>query len=352
MFSLRFIYRIVVDYAYAFSVKRVVNLIKVVSSMAVTRLTGRVTVWGLPPILMVEPTNACNLRCPLCPSGAGTLTRPRGQMGLEAFTQIIDEVGETLCLIILWNQGEPLLHKSFVEMVRYAKRYKIPVMTSTNGHPLSWDSVAEAVVASGIDEVIVALDGVRQETYEVYRQGGKVDVVIEGIRRLTAAKRHLGSRKPTVNLQFIVMRHNQGEIEEMRQLAKDLGVDKLTMKSVQVGTVEEATTFLPDDPHYRRYDFSGDHLRTKGGDRFLCSRLWRGTVINWDGTVSPCCFDKDGEHVLGEVGQDGGGLRSIWKSGRYRTFRDRVLKGRNRIGMCRNCTEGVKDVFPTVEVLK
>jgi MoaA/NifB/PqqE/SkfB family radical SAM enzyme len=96
------------------------------------RLFPKPQLRGLPSVLQVEPTNLCTLRCPLCPSGRGELSRERGFMPPQMFEQLMDETGRSLSLIILWGWGEPLLHPDLPRIIRAAKRHNVAVVTSTS----------------------------------------------------------------------------------------------------------------------------------------------------------------------------------------------------------------------------
>ncbi|SVC99611.1 uncharacterized protein METZ01_LOCUS352465, partial [marine metagenome] len=172
--SARNLPRLIERYGYALSVKRLWNFSKVLASMGVSWVVRRPVVWGRPFMMMVEPTNFCNLKCPLCPSGNGQMERPRGNMDLERYRRLIDEIKDHVMLLMLWNQGEPFINKGFLEMVRYAREHRIPVMTSTNGHFVRTLDQALDIVDSGLSEMIISLDGVDQETYETYRVGGSL----------------------------------------------------------------------------------------------------------------------------------------------------------------------------------
>ena len=161
----------------------------------------------------VEPTYYCNLKCPLCPSGNGEMSRRRGNMSIDDFKKMVDELAPKSFMMMMWNQGEPYLNGCFNEMVRYAHDKGIFTFTSTNGHYIRKDSEAESIVKSGLDEIIVSLDGVDQETYQQYRVGGDINKVFDGVKRLVVAKKQLGLETPFINLQFIVMRHNQQDIK-------------------------------------------------------------------------------------------------------------------------------------------
>jgi len=139
-------------YARVFSWKRLVNFFAVLASMGLSWMARRPIVWGRPFMLMVEPTNFCNLKCPLCPSGNGQMRRARGTMGLEDFKKLVDELGDEVFMMMLWNQGEPYINKCFNQMVRYASDRGIFTFTSTNGHFVRSPQQAQAIVESGLVE--------------------------------------------------------------------------------------------------------------------------------------------------------------------------------------------------------
>lgn len=343
-------------FGYAFSWKKAWNAAKVLASMGLSLGLRRPIVWGRPFMMMVEPTNFCNLKCPLCPSGNGDMTRARGQMDLGDFERLLDEAGDYLVLLMLWNQGEPFINKAFVPMVRAAHARRIPTMTSTNGHFVRTLEQAREVVASGLDEIIISLDGVDQETYETYRVGGKLERVLQGARLLAQAKREMASRTPLVNLQFIVFRHNEADLEEAERLARDLEADKFLTKTAQVYSSQEAATFLPEGDLYRRYEptpaeGNGSGLRVKGQPVRGCKVLWYSSMVNWNGDVAPCCFDKDVDFGMGDT-FNGSSFAEIWRGRAYMDFRRTVLADRRTVDMCRNCSEGYRGMFSLVKELR
>jgi radical SAM protein with 4Fe4S-binding SPASM domain len=291
-------------------------------------------------MLMVEPSSLCNLHCPLCAVGAGRLTRPQGNMPLSQYIRVLDQMGPYLLHLTLWNQGEPFLNPHLVEMIRYAKANKMTVQTSTNGHFLDDDGVAEQLVRAGLDDLIISLDGISPQTYRGYRKGGDLGRVLEGVRTMVKAKRRLHSSRPWIELQFLIMRHNQHEIEAFRSLAKRLGVDRISLKTLQVETLQEARQFLPRQRSYRRYRMEGGTLRRRGKLVHRCRWIWFCPVINSDGTVCPCCFDKDHQVPMGNA-FDSQPMADIWHDRQYQSFRRRILTARDRIPLCHNCSEGL-----------
>lgn len=322
----------------ALTLKRFCNAFVNLLSFIVSAVSRKPIVWGLPPVVNIEPTNICNLRCPLCITGSMQMERPFGRIAVDLYKKMIDEVADKVIYITLYHQGEPFLHAEFNEMVAHAKAKKLYVTTSTNAH-FFLQETAESVVQSGLDSMIISLDGVTQESYAKYRVRGKLDIVLEGIRNLTAAKKRLGSRTPYLYLQFLVMKHNEEEIPQVKQLARELGVDRLLIKTIQVMTAQEAEAWLPIHEKYRRYKVESDRLQVKQG-KGVCPRVWMTTLMDWDGQIVPCCFDKNGEHAFGVLGHQQS-FSDIWKNHDYDDFRRRMVKDRNSIDICRNCNYGI-----------
>jgi radical SAM protein with 4Fe4S-binding SPASM domain len=322
------------------SVNKLKNASRVFTSYHRSRLTGSPELSGLPISLAIEPTTSCNLRCPECPSGLRSFTRPTGMLTKELFEKIINELSDTLIWLTFYFQGEPFLHNGFLEMVNIASQQNIYTSTSTNGHYLN-DATARQTVESGLDRLIISIDGLTQKSYEAYRVGGKLDKVLEGTRNVIHWKKKLKSKTPHVMFQFLVVRHNEHEVAQVRLLAKALGVDEVAFKTAQVYDYKNGSDLIPKNERYARYKKQADG--TYGIKNKLlnhCWKMWNSCVITWDGKVVPCCFDKDASHVLGNVSHQS--FQSIWTSDAYQAFRASLLKSRNEIEICTNCTEGTK----------
>ncbi|MBS09984.1 MAG: radical SAM protein [Gemmatimonadetes bacterium] len=328
--------------------RRVTNAAKVGLSYALSNVLKRDIRMGRPFMLMVEPTNHCNLKCPLCPSGNGEMTRPRGHMELEHFKKVFDDLADDLLLCLLWNQGEPFLNPNLTKMIRHAADRNVPTITSTNVHYIRTAAEAEDIIQSGLSELILCLDGVDPDTYVKYRVGGDFDRVVQGIELVAEAKRRLQASTPRIHLQFILMKQNEGQVDAARQMARDFGVDRLSLKTAQVYTEEDAQIFLPTDESKSRYDYAEDGVKTKGTIKNTCRHLWYSTVVNWDGAVSPCCFDKDVHYGLGDT-SNGHVFDEVWEGERYTQFRNDILKDRSAVPICNNCSEGLKGMFYDIE---
>ncbi len=306
----------------------------------VSRVTKKPSHWGMPLSISFEPTTSCNLRCPECPSGLRSFTRPTGMLEEALFKKTIDELASTLLYLIFYFQGEPFLNTKFLELVKYAATKKIYTATSTNAHYLN-DAVAKKTVESGLDRLIISIDGTTQETYQSYRIGGKLEKVIEGTKNIIKWKKALKSKTPHVVFQFLVVKPNEHQIAEVQKLADELGVDEVGLKTAQIYDYKNGSDLIPTIDQYSRYKKNSDgSYSIKNKLLNHCWKMWHSCVITWDGKVVPCCFDKDAHHRLGDVSQEP--FSKLWKNDDYKTFRASLLKSRTEIEMCKNCTEGTK----------
>ena len=319
---------------------RLWNALLLKGSFHLSKKAKRPIQWGLPMSISIEPTTSCNLRCPECPSGLRAFSRPTGMLTLSHFKTLVHAFGPRLWSINFYFQGEPFLNKELLPMIREAANRGIYTATSTNAHYLSED-VALKTVQSGLHRLIISLDGTSQETYEQYRIGGDLSKVIDGTRRLIAAKKIAKSRTPHIIFQFLVVRPNEHQTQDALALAKTLGVDEVRFKTAQVYDYENGNPLIPDNPKYARYRKNADGrwiLKNKLENH--CWRMWQGCVVTWDGAIVPCCFDKDAQHKLGSLGTEN--LKTIWKGKSYQAFRAAILNDRSEIEICKNCSEGTK----------
>ncbi|MBX2934610.1 MAG: SPASM domain-containing protein [Ferruginibacter sp.] len=320
--------------------RRFVNAVKVLSSFYVSRVLKRPVQWGYPVSISFEPTTSCNLRCPECPSGLRQFSRPTGMLKNDFFTRTIDEIHKELLYLIFYFQGEPYLNPDFLKMVKYASDKKIYTATSTNAHYLT-DETARKTVESGLDRLIISIDGTTQDVYQQYRVGGNLEKVLAGARNIVKWKKQLKSKTPFVFFQFLVVKPNQHQIEEIKQLAKEVGIDEVRFKTAQVYDYEtDPNKLIPTIDKYSRYKKNADGSyspKNKLANR--CWKLQHANVITWDGLVVPCCFDKDAMHQLGNLKTQS--FKEIWHNDNYKQFRSQLMKSRKNIDICANCSEGV-----------
>jgi len=326
------------SFAKKLTLKRVLNALSILGSYGWSKFTKNPKILGLPLAIGFEPTTSCNLRCPECPSGLRSFSRPTGMLQKELYQKAIDELESTLIYLTFYFQGEPYLHPDFLEMVKYASDRKIYTATSTNAHYLTPD-IAEKTVRSGIDRMIVSIDGTTQETYQQYRVGGKLDKVLEGTKNLIEAKKRLKSSTPHVIFQFLVVKPNEHQIADVYKLADEFGVDEVRLKTAQIYEYENGNDLIPTIDKYSRYKDNKDgtfSIKNRLLDH--CWKMWHSCVITWDGTLVPCCFDKDAEHPMGSLEENS--FKEVWNSPAYNNFRRALISSRSEVEICKNCSEG------------
>lgn len=298
-----------------FRFKRFLNLCLVFFQHAITK-NSRVI--GYPVDLVIDPCNICVLNCPLCPTGQGRKDRPKGKMSFNNFKKILDELGAYLYEIDLCNWGESLLNEEIYDMIRYAHEYDIKVSLSTNLN--FFDKIkAERLIKSGLDHLIVSLSGTNQESYQKYHIGGKFNKVIEGINELVKVKKVLHIPTPFITWRFLVMKHNENEITEAKKKAVDLSVDEFQLLRIhgdmgyelfldREKMVKKVADWLPYNEKYNL-----DMVKP-------CNFLWVQAVINWNGSVSPCCAVYPEKNDFGNM-FEAGNFKEIWNNEKYRTAR-------------------------------
>lgn len=319
---------------------RLWNLLRLSLSYTISKGTKKSRHRGLPFSLSIEPTTACNLGCPECPSGLKQFTRPTGKLPLELHRRMLEQTSKSVFYINYYFQGEPFLHPDFLELIREAKRHKIYTATSTNAHFIDAKK-ARDIVDSGLDRLIISIDGLTQETYENYRIHGKLSKVLEGTKHLIEAKKELQSATPQLIFQFLAVRPNEHEIPEIFALGKAFGIDEVRIKTAQLYDYKNGNPLMPTNEKYARYRLQPDgtyRMKHKLGNH--CWRMWSSSVLTWDGKVVPCCFDKDAQHVLGSL--ESNSFAEVWNHPKYQGFRQAVLSDRNGIDICQNCSEGSK----------
>ncbi|XOV92448.1 MAG: SPASM domain-containing protein [Bacteroidota bacterium] len=321
------------------TLKRLINAFSLYWSYQISRSTNKPQISGLPFSISIEPTTACNLGCSECPSGLKSFTRPTGKLNEILFRKIIDELSPTLGYLILYFQGEPYLHPQLNRLISYAHSKNIYTATSTNAHFLT-DEIAEKTVKSGLDRLIISIDGTTQEVYESYRKNGDLSKVLDGTKKIIEWKKELKKKSPQVVWQFLVVKPNEHQIEDVKQLAKSYGVDKVAFKTAQIYDYVNGNPLIPIDEKYSRYKKNGNGYKLKYELSDECWKMWHSCVITWDGQVVPCCFDKDADHPMGNLHEQS--FEKIWYSKPYQNFRESLFNSRSQIEMCKNCSEGSK----------
>lgn len=272
----------------------------------------RDTLVSMPYRYTIDPLNVCNLRCPLCPTGLGTLGRKAGKMELERFQGLIDQIEPYAYLAELYNWGEPFLHPHIFDMISYASKRKISVRMSSNMNRFNAE-MARKTVESGLDALTISVDGTTQETYAKYRVKGDLNLVLDNVRLLVEEKKRQNSKKPFIVMRMLINRHNEHQIDEMRAIARDLGVDAFNTGTIYVDTTDQAQIdeWLPTVDELSYYDYSAEKLENV----WHCSDLWESVTINYDGGLAPCCWMHEQKNDLANVFERP--LEEIWNGDEY-----------------------------------
>ncbi|MDD4893907.1 MAG: radical SAM protein [Candidatus Omnitrophica bacterium] len=282
-------------------------------------------VHGFPYWLTIDPANYCTLKCPFCPTGQDRGSREKGMLPFENFKKLADELGPYLIHIDFCNWGEPLLNNQVYGMIKYAKQYNVDTKVDSNLNHFS-EKDAEDMILSGLDRLIVSIDGASRQTYSKYRIGGDFNKVINNLKILIRKRRELDRANPYISWQFLVFRHNEHEIEDVKMMGRDLGVDSVGITKAFIGD----KSWIPLNEEYSHYkkdeikeEFTSEHFKTP--QRKICNWPWEAIVINPNGSVSVCCSVEDEKDDFGNIFE--APFKDIWNNDKYRQAR-RFIKNR------------------------
>lgn len=283
-----------------------------------------------PYSIVIEPTNICNLQCPLCSTGIGAKTRKKGTLELENFKLLIDQIKETTLQLALQNWGEPTLVADLPEMIRYAADAGIYVRLSTNfsvNYPVGY---LESLIKSGLGILVIDLDGTTQEVYEKYRRNGNLETVLVNTEKAVKIKRDNKLKFPIIQTRMLVTSYNEHQIDEFREISKRLEVDEMELGNIQINP-NTAKTWLPKNKEFVYETYLGEHRVTP------CHWPWTSLVINWDGGVSPCCIIDDQNSDFGNIFDVG--LSKLWNNEYYTSARSEFsqIKNITKFTICNMC---------------
>lgn len=297
--------------------------------------TGSSVIRGRPINITIEPTNVCNLGCPVCETGAGLLNREKGNMTYAQFQTIIDKIYAHTNTLMFYFMGEPFLNRDAYRMIRYAKDRGIPfVTTCTNG-----DVVDPArLVDCGLDEVSFQMGGATPDTHAVYRIGSHLDRVLNNLRE-TVRWRNEKKTSLKIVAGFILMKHNEHQVDDFKKMMTDIGADETVVIDPCVRTIEQGHRYLPTDKAHWYYDpvaFARGELKPKNVPPNECPWIYYSMAVLVDGRVVPCCRDPRGDEGVGNLLEQT--LDDVWNGERFRAFRERLHRNQGQIDICRLCS--------------
>ena len=278
------------------------------------------------PAVTLEMTNACNLRCPVCP--VPSIKRKKGFMAEGDFETIMGKFPSSVKWMRLNYAGEPLLHKRIFGLIKRGKetRPDIEVSIATNATALGGFNSQE-IVDSGVDVIYVSIDGATKRTHEMYRVGSSFEQVTENVKALCDHKRRVGAKKPMIIQQTLLHKESAKEIPQIRELASKLGVDELALRyftlptltcdleslkrdwimysKMNPGDAETLKERFLSSEDYSQYERRPDGTYVLKGAMNRCAPF---PFIMWNGDVATCCHDPEGVMTFGNL------VRESWNA--------------------------------------
>ena len=282
-------------------------------------------VLAYPTVLQIELTNRCNLNCIMCPRQG--MTRAIGDMPLELFNKIVDQLKGKTEIAILHLLGESLLHPNLFEMIDYCRKIGIRTVLSTNATLLN-EQRAQKLLNSKLDILLLSFDGFSQKTYEKIRQGADFNKVVENIKSFLLMK---NAPYPFIIVQMIEMKDTQDQIKDFLDFWRDYKVRALVKPFTHWQGDVESIKKLVANPH--------EVIKSNA----ICDRLWMWLTVLADGTLIPCCRDYDGKYSMGNLKEQT--IQEVWNGEKMIEFRKKYLQGRDKIDICKTC-----DYNPVVSI--
>ncbi len=292
--------------------------------------------WSWPIHLQIEISSRCGLKCPVCPRGTGILKRDQDLMDLELFKKLMAEAGPYLLTVGLYSWGEPLLHPQFAQMVKIAKSYGVITVLSTNGQNLNDQHVLSGLISEPLTYLIVAIDGLTDQTNSVYRVGAKLAPILDGVKQLAQMKLQRKQEFPRLHMRYIVMKHNQHQLPQLQSFAAENSFDLLTVRGLSIigGQDSPHKDLLPDLEQYRAYRYRKGQ-RIKRLD-FVCMQAFCYPAVFSDGKVVPCDQDFSATQAYGRIG-NGVSFSDLWFAKRTAATRKVIRDNRETFAFCVNC---------------
>ena len=277
---------------------------------------------SFPSMVQVEVTNACNARCIMCPHQK--MTRVKAPISDALFSKIMEECVRNKDKVLAFlpnNFGEPLLNPRLADYVALARK-DLPgaeIAIFTNGALLNAVRAKE-LIGNGLDQINISFDGFSKETYEKIRIGLNFDEVNDNVAAFIGLRNSLGRKKPLVNLAFVAMPENAGEIPAFRNKWASLA-DKIT-----IGTFCNWGGEVPGEVT----------SSVRNTVRHPCTRLWSHFIVLNNGDVPLCCQDYNGEYLLGNINKQS--IAEIWNGAAINRYREFHLRRElDAVPICRSC---------------
>jgi len=290
----------------------------------------KIVLKSMPYNLVIEPTNVCNLQCPLCSTGIDAKTRQKGVLKFENFKKLIDEIKGYVLQLSLQNWGEATLVGDLPKMIKYAADNGIFTRLSTNFSIQYKNNFLDQLMKSGLGILVIDLDGTTQEIYEKYRKNGNLQTVLDNIKEVVKIKKDNSLKFPIIQTRMLVMKHNEHQIEQFKKISNELNADEMELGNIQMNP-NTAKKWLPKNQEFVYETYIKERKITP------CHWPWSGLTINWDGGVSPCCIVDDQNSDFGNVFDEG--LKKLWNNDFYISSRSEFSKEKqsSKFTICNIC---------------
>lgn len=281
-----------------------------------------------PHILHVGVTTQCNLHCPACPTGTGSLGRPGEHLDFDLYRRTVDALSGSLLFMLFWDWGEPLLHPRLPEMIAHAGKSHIRTVISTNGNAANSPKRIEGLVSAGPTTIIVCVDGADQETYQTYRRGGQLQRVLLTIQRLAEAKERLGVAYPLIEFRSLATKHSEFQLPELLKLAQASGADLFTVKTLRPYNYRGTHTddlLVPEQNYLARYRYAEGKREASNREEHIsqgqlnCAKPFYAPTLNSDGTLAFCSYAQSENEFFGNLAE--ASFDTVWRSADSRALR-------------------------------
>lgn len=272
----------------------------------------------IPRLLMLETTNACNLKCKIC--GNKNMKRPRGMMSIDLGQRAIREAAEIgIQEVALYTTGEPLLYPYLEQLIVTARKNNMYCFLTSNGMLLN-KQLAKMLCKSGLNSFKFSIDGTNKEEYEAIREGGIFETLMSNVRLLRETRDRLGSKLKII-CGMVLMERNQEHLSTFRTLFEPFADDLLISKVTNQGG---------------KYKDTSDIKSCGTTKPQPCRLLWDRIIINYDGKITACCIDFDAELVYGDYNNST--LLEVWNNEIIQTWRENHLTGKvATMPLCCDC---------------
>ncbi len=262
---------------------------------------GKASLRSRPFIYRVDPSSACNLRCPGCEAHTQP-TDERRLLPLHTFDQILPAIKRFGIRLSLYDSGEPLVNADVFEMVSRGRKAGLATMINSN-MTLFRDHHLPQMEQSELTVLSASVDGYTQEDYSQYRKRGQIKHVLQALRSIVALKKKTG-KGPFLEIQVIDFKHLRDKKAEIIEFFNDLGVDRVVWKRESWG-------------------FNGEEPNAPAGNR--CFWLYTGAMIRPDGKLYPCSGRGFSRLPYGDLTKQS--IDEIWNNRIYRFSRKLFTAG-------------------------